>query len=233
MLPKHVRFIALSSLGAAVAIAINALLLNAKPGDVATQRQAAPKQATSKHEPMVQRRGNFEPTASQNETARAPFVLPKPPAAEGDPAIIRAIKRALVDRGYGPLTADQSTGLITRSAILAFEFDQGLPLAGEATEDFLTRMASISGGSLIGTSQATNVNPRITTPAASAVVRHVQTRLSSLGYLPGPIDGRLNEATQKAIRLLEQDQGLAPRGRISAEVAQRLEALAQRQASAR
>ncbi|MFM2423011.1 MAG: hypothetical protein RL291_1541 [Pseudomonadota bacterium] len=216
MSPGQVRFIAVTSLGAIIAVAANALLLNGRSGDTGQNRPASQKQAQSKREPIVQRRGAFEPTALSADAS-----LPHVPHAEGDPAIIRALKRALNERGYGPLNAEPTTGLLTRSAILAFEFDNGLPLNGEATEVLLARMASLSKPDA-----TTRANLKAATPAAEAVVRHVQHKLHALGYLEGRIDGRLGDAMQTAIRRFEADQKLEPKGRIGVDVVTRLEAIA-------
>jgi peptidoglycan hydrolase-like protein with peptidoglycan-binding domain len=60
-------------------------------------------------------------------------------------------------------------------------------------------------------------------PQAQAMIRQVQQMLSGRGYRPGAIDGRLSAETVAAIRIFEADQGLVPKGRISAVVLERLE----------
>ena len=49
-----------------------------------------------------------------------------------------------------------------------------------------------------------------------ATVKQVQTGLSELGYLPGPIDGTLGETTRQAIREFEGDRRLPVSGDITA-----------------
>jgi peptidoglycan hydrolase-like protein with peptidoglycan-binding domain len=131
---------------------------------------------------------------------------------------IRAIQRELKQRGYGPLAADGTMRPVTRAAIMAFEHENRLPLRGEATEDLLKHLV-LGAPSLAQTAVASKVQ----SPHAEAVVRQVQRLLTERGYRPGPADGRLSAETVAAIRLFERDQGLAPKGRISAEVFSRLQ----------
>jgi uncharacterized protein len=51
----------------------------------------------------------------------------------------------------------------------------------------------------------------------------VQRQLAARGYRPGAADGRLSAETVAAIRTFEADQGLVPKGRISAVLLDRLE----------
>ena len=143
-----------------------------------------------------------------------------PPGQGADAETVHAIQRELKLRGYGPVTVDGALGLATRAAIMAFEHDHGMALSGEASERLLKRI-------LLGTAEPTNGNQSIVDPVASAhateVIGLVQQRLAALGYRPGATDGRLREETVAAIREFEMDKGLVPRGRVSAELAVRLE----------
>jgi peptidoglycan hydrolase-like protein with peptidoglycan-binding domain len=215
MTPKQVRFVALTSLGAIVAVAVNALLLHGKTNEAqrpAAKTALAPKRDMPKSDPLVVTRGAFNPTTAAIDT------IPRAPEAEGDATIVRAVKQALNARGYGPLALEPTTGMFTRAAILAFEFDHGLPLAGEATEALLARMAAVTAPAV-----GPRVNVKAATPAAEAMIRHVQHKLASLGYLEGKVDGRLGEPTQLALKRFEADQQIVPRGRISLDVLMRLE----------
>ena len=131
---------------------------------------------------------------------------------------IRAIQRELNQRGFGPLASDGIMRLVTRAAIMAYEHDNRLPYTAEATEGLLTRL-------VLG---ASAVNPpagagEVQSPHAEATIKQVQRMLVAGGYRPGPADGRLRVETTSAIRAFEQDQGLAPKGRISADVVARLQ----------
>jgi len=59
--------------------------------------------------------------------------------------------------------------------------------------------------------------------ASEARVRRVQTALAARGYDVGPIDGIIGSRTSAAIRAFQSDQGLAPDGRLTAGLIERLE----------
>lgn len=59
-------------------------------------------------------------------------------------------------------------------------------------------------------------------PAGSEIVAEVQTRLSTLGYAPGPADGALREQTRDAIRAFQTDAGLPATGEIDGSLVARL-----------
>jgi peptidoglycan hydrolase-like protein with peptidoglycan-binding domain len=108
---------------------------------------------------------------------------------------------------------------VTRAAIMAYEHDQGLPLTGEASEALLKRL--LLGVSLTADLPAGTAR-KVATVRAAQIVRKVQELLAKLGYQPGQVDGRLGEDTLRAVREFELDKGLAPKGRISADVLMRL-----------
>ena len=140
--------------------------------------------------------------------------MPVIPEAEGDPVVIRSVQKELLKRGYGPVVPNGIIGPLSRSAIMAYEFDNALPLTGEATEILLTRM--LSGAPAV---RPPDPNARkIKSPEAEQVVRTVQHSLTSLGYDPGRIDGRVGDDTERAIRQFETASGLTPTGRVSAEL---------------
>lgn len=167
-------------------------------------------------------------------TAQPPAAVPSAPvaaasddtsssrgtAAEGD--LTRAIQRELQAHGYETGGADGVAGLVTRASIMGFEWDNGLALTGEPSQRVLERLllgggeGGIAGGSL-------TVRPG---PGAEQVIRTVQQSLTALGYGKLEADGRLGEATQRAIRQFETRQGMPETGRISGQMAARLVRLA-------
>lgn len=185
---------------------------------------------TSRHEP--QRRGErIGSSAAERAKLAPPLPAAAPartdadaqtrtaiasPAVEGETAeTIRAVQRELQLRNYETGAADGVPGLMTRAAIIAFEFDHGMPLTGEATEDTLKRI--LLGGPAGGTASR---GDRKT--AAEGVIRTVQQTLSGLGYNTGKADGRLGEDTQRAIRDFEIDSKMPETGRISGTLIARL-----------
>jgi hypothetical protein len=140
------------------------------------------------------------------------------PPDEADVEAVRSIQRELERRGFGPIVADGVMRPAARAAIMAFEHEHRLPLTGEATQALLKRL--VFG---VPPAAQTDGPPEVLSPHARALIRDVQRLLEARGYRPGAIDGRLSGETVKAIRMFETDQGLEPKGRISAHVVTRLQ----------
>jgi len=150
-----------------------------------------------------------------SETTGAAAGSQKPDAASPD--TIRAIQRELRQKGYGNLSSDGTLRPQTRAAIMAYEYDTGLVLTGQASEALLTRI-------LFGGSPAAEPAGKVGSAEAAELVRFVQHSLAALGYQPGPADGQLKAETVRAIREFEMDKGLVPKGRVSAELMAQLAA---------
>ncbi len=152
-------------------------------------------------------------------TVRVATVGEAPPADAGtDTDTVRAVQAELNRRGHGPVTADGVVRPATRAAIMAYEHEHRLPLTGEATQELLKQL--LFGAPPAGAAAGP---PEVRSPQAQAVIRDVQRQLAARGYRPGAADGRLSAETVAAIRTFEADQGLVPKGRISAVVLERLE----------
>jgi len=132
-------------------------------------------------------------------------------SASASPDTIRAIQRELRQRGYGNLASDGTLRPSTRAAIMAYEYDNGLLLTGQASEGLLSRI-------LFGGTPGAEPGGKVGSAEAAELVRHVQQALAGLGYQPGPVDGQLRPETVRAIRDFELDKGSVPKGRISAEL---------------
>ncbi|MGB8276267.1 MAG: peptidoglycan-binding domain-containing protein [Alphaproteobacteria bacterium] len=84
-----------------------------------------------------------------------------------------------------------------------------------------------AGGSAPTTAQqpssAQNAGPNqqtaYATPADSDTIRSIQSGLVKLGFDPGPVDGVAGSKTRSAIRAYQQQNGLAPDGLPSADLA--------------
>jgi peptidoglycan hydrolase-like protein with peptidoglycan-binding domain len=194
--------------------------------------------AARKADGSSQRTARLDPAAATVEDLLRPA-----DGAPEDTETVRAVQRELRQRGYGPLVSDGVMRPVTRAAIMAFEHDHGLALTGEATDAQLKRIllggaasaeptAGITTGATTGSAPGSGTVPKVATARAGEVVRTVQELLAKAGYQPGQIDGRLGEDTLRAVREFEAARGLAPRGRISAEVLLRLTEAAQAGASA-
>lgn len=145
------------------------------------------------------------------------------PAVGGGPSveITRAVQRELQARGYAAGGGGEgSAGVVMRAAIMAYEFDHGLAMTAEPSEELLRSI-------VLGTASADvpPVGPLKVGPAAEMVIRAAQQGLARLNYAPLSLDGRLSETMTGAIRRFERDHGLAVTGRLSGELVAKLAAL--------
>src|SRR5262245_35572212 len=87
-------------------------------------RNAPRTSETVREEPTPLRIARFAPESAKVEA------MPEAGEDETDAATIIAIQRELKQRNYGPLQVDGILRPTTRAAIMAFEYDRGLPLTG-------------------------------------------------------------------------------------------------------
>jgi peptidoglycan hydrolase-like protein with peptidoglycan-binding domain len=140
-------------------------------------------------------------------------------ASDLDPEaqVTRAVQRELQARGYDTGALDGRAGVVTRAAIMGFEYDHGLPLTGKPGEDLLKSI-------LLGAEQrpVKATRARIGSTEAELLIKSVQKSLTERGYKPGAASGQLTPATMSAIREFEVDQSLPETGRISGPLVVRL-----------
>ncbi|MEZ5842611.1 MAG: peptidoglycan-binding domain-containing protein [Hyphomicrobiaceae bacterium] len=199
------------SLAMTVAVAVNLVVLQRRAPDRTAQRSAqVDLQALIARED----RGGGASRDGQDGTRRVP--------AEGgavagvqDGDLVRVIQRELAARQYAIGAADGVPGLMTRAAILAFEFDNGHPLTAEPSQALLKAI-------LIGTPGPQVDAARAPADKARQLIATVQASLAALGYAGAGRDGRLGEATRRAIREFEMDRGLPRSGRVSPILIQEL-----------
>lgn len=146
--------------------------------------------------------------------------------------VIRGVQRELNTRGYEAGQPDGVSGLITRAAIFAFEFDNGLPLSGTPSETLLGQIVLGSSTSQLSDSGKSGS----TTPEGADLVKTVKQQLAAAGYDSGSSGGDLTPEFARTIRQFEKDQKLTESGRISGPMMSRLlrlqsEAKAQREPS--
>ena len=229
MTPRRVRQALCVFVLLALAVAYNALFRQLRPAVVGIAAEApaasppapppapskaaaqAPAERALRSKEVPDKRGVRGVQAKSewaNWEATGTSVAQKSDAAGPDTQ--RAIQRELRQRGYGNLTGDPARAP-TRAAIMAYEYDNGLPLTGQASEAMLGRI--LFGGPSTAAGQG-----KVASAEAADLVRFVQQSLSALGYQPGPASGQLEADTSRAIRDFEMDKGLVPKGRISAEL---------------
>lgn len=154
-------------------------------------------------------------------SAAAPPVAP--PAQDDAPAmntaeIVSGVQRELNNRGYDAGRPDGVAGLITRSAIMAYEHDYGLPITARPNELLLSRI-------VLGSSQppggAVAQDAKLT-PEAESIVKQVKQLLTNSGFQAGKIDGVITPQLRRAIREFEIAQKLPESARISGPLVSRL-----------
>lgn len=169
-------------------------------------------------------------TDTQRTAARRDTVVPrietgavKPlPETADRTDLVRAVQRELKAKGYETGAVDGVAGLVTRGAIMAYESDSGLPLTAEPREPLLQHLV-LGSADIRGAGAADTIPPG---PEAEVVIRAVQRAFRQLGYVTTLPDGRLNDATRRAIRKFETDRKLKQTGRISGELLAKLASLA-------
>jgi len=150
-------------------------------------------------------------------------VPPPGPLTEGDVTsnkteVTKGVQRELNNINYEPGPADGILGLVTRAAIFAYEYDNGLVLTGQPSDQLLSQL--ILGSSSLQQSAA---RPGKTmTPDGESLVRTVKQQLSALGYQVGVPGATLTPEFARAIREFETDQKLKISGRISGPMESRL-----------
>ena len=128
MTPLRARLILFASMALFLATAGNALFLQERPrtlpGGPSNLFPLAPAPNAAEPRPL--------PAPAQ------PAAVSQPSAEARDPRLQVALQRELAQHGYGEQLRSQSNGL--RLAVLAYEFDNSLPLTGEPGDALLKRI---------------------------------------------------------------------------------------------
>ena len=110
----------------------------------------------------------------------------------------------------GPI--DGRLSPVTRAALESYRRTHGLPQRA-TVQDLLDHLRYTKTLKQVARAETTaSIGPD------EATIRRVQTGLSELGYLPGPIDGTLGETTRQAIMEFEGDRRLTVSGEITPEL---------------
>ena len=145
---------------------------------------------------------------SSDEPSNAPVKLQVAQQMPQDGAeVTRVVQRELQARGYDTGATDGVAGVMTRAAIVGFEFDHGLALTGRPSQALLKAI-------LLGNDGSTRKQARgVQSADATSLIKSLQKSLTERGYNPGPVNGQLTPATARAIREFEVDQSLPESGR--------------------
>jgi peptidoglycan hydrolase-like protein with peptidoglycan-binding domain len=154
-----------------------------------------------------------------NRSALAPVTTDLPPLPDQKPPsqLVTAIQRELKVRGYGGGPADGILREETRKAIADYQRDHGLPISGLPSDELLRHILL---GETVSTGSVVEVADPVAAPQLKVDVRvkAVQQILADLGYAPGPIDGAMGSATERAVKALQHDRKIAETGQIGREL---------------
>jgi peptidoglycan hydrolase-like protein with peptidoglycan-binding domain len=155
---------------------------------------------------------------SRSALARVTTDLPPLPDQKPPSQLVTAIQRELKVRGYGGGPADGILREETRKAIADYQRDHGLSISGLPSDELLRHILlgeTVSTGSVAGAA-----GPPVALPPLKQDVRvkAVQQILADLGYAPGPIDGAMGSATERAVKAFQHDRKIAETGQIGREL---------------
>ncbi len=224
MTPLRLRLFVLTFFAVATAISFNALYMQDAPHIAsisARQTDTEPKIAKAPATaslPQEGRAAKSAPILAPEPVTEKPAPVeakPTPPVKEKEnisAELVRAVERELSRRGYNPGTIDGELDIGTRAAIIAYEFDEGLPLKGEPSQAILKTLIFGTAAGKAGPGPADRFERR------HELVRQVQDALAKMGYTSGPIDGQFDISTRDAIRKFESDRNIAGQGRLTARI---------------
>lgn len=119
---------------------------------------------------------------------------------------VRWIQRRLHVLGYHAGPTDGLFGPLTEGAVTRFQADHHLATDGVAGPVTTARMRTATRVVTLGAGYRL--------PHGSRRVRAIQKRLRTLGYAPGPVDGRFGPRTGRAVKQLQADHRLAADGAV-------------------
>jgi peptidoglycan hydrolase-like protein with peptidoglycan-binding domain len=154
-----------------------------------------------------------------SRSALAPVTTDLPPLPDQKPPsqLVTAIQRELKVRGYGGGPADGILREETRKAIADYQRDHSLPISGLPSDELLRHILL---GETVSTGSVAGVADPVAAPQLKVDVRvkAVQQILADLGYAPGPIDGAMGSATERAVKAFQHDRKIAETGQIGREL---------------
>ncbi len=226
MTPFRLRLSVVAFLALTGAITANALYMQETPRQVAhagenldtgdsgadSATAALPDADTKPSEPVSETPKTVDTPSSEavsNPVANVPYETTPPPPSP----LVNNIQRELGKRGY---FSGKQDGVLTRDcrmAILAYEFDENMPLTGEASEAVLKALIfARAAGNTAGPGAAKRFERR------KELIKQVQQMLAQYGYTSGPVNGELDASTRDAIKRFESDRHLEAAGHLSERV---------------
>ncbi len=131
---------------------------------------------------------------------------PQTSAESSAQRLLAALQRELARHGYADQLQAQGNGL--RRAVLAYEFDNSMPLTGEPTETLLKQV-------LFDLNQAPRGAFADRAEANQRLVMEIQKTLLGLGFFRGALSGRMDVWTAAAVKDFERHRRLPLTGRLT------------------
>ncbi len=126
------------------------------------------------------------------------------------------VQQLLAALGYEPGIVDGLFGARTRSAIEAFQSENGLAVTGEINDDLVTALRAASPEPAGEAAAPRNEGNQILA---------VQTALNLIGYGPVAADGEMTNETAEAVRGFQLEYGLPVTGQIDQTLIDRMVAI--------
>jgi peptidoglycan hydrolase-like protein with peptidoglycan-binding domain len=130
-----------------------------------------------------------------------------------DPAV-RDLQEALKALGHDPGPIDGIFGTTTEAAVKAFQQARGITTDG-----------IVGKVTWINIDEADQSEPVLKTGSTGLPVRRAQKRMSLVGYDVGGVDGRYGTSTEAAVKMLQQQRGLAVDGVVGPQTWSVIDAL--------
>lgn len=170
-----------------------------------------------------------KPTATPRPTARV-TATPKPTAKPktenvylshgSSGANVKQMQNRLIQLGYLTGSASGKVDDITEQAIISFQKRNSLDsdgIAGPGTLEKLYSNSARQASSAMGV-----IGVTLKTGDEGAAVRTLQSKLKSLGYLSGSVDGSYGTATADAVKAFQRANGLTADGKAGYSTLQKL-----------
>ncbi len=144
---------------------------------------------------------------------------------------VRALQKRLITLGYLKGTADGDFGTATKTAVTAFQQNNGLKadgIAGTATQnklyagDAVPASGSSGGNSTVPPSSGNGTYTTLRDGDSGDNVRRLQEKLKELGYYTGTVDGKYGSGTVTAVLSFQSMSGLTADGVAGPATQQRL-----------
>ena len=137
--------------------------------------------------------------------ADAPFV---------DAQTVRQAQKTLNDRGFRTGGVDGNMGPQTQAALVNFQRAEKLQPTGKLDRQTLAALGLQKSEGTAANTAESKYSP--------ATIRKVQETLNARGYKAGPVNGKLDESTQTALRAFQKSEKIAVTGNLNPRTLQHL-----------